>query len=90
MVTTTSQFARSAGPILLGLSCDRSIPTSSIVSTTTGWTRLAGWVPPESTVTPAGAMARANPAAIWLLPAFSTQTKAMATMGPWDHARACT
>ena len=81
MVTTTSQSATSAGPIARGRSRDRSIPTSSIVSTTTGWRRRAGRVPPERMVTPWGARARANAAAIWLRPAFSTQTKAMVTIG---------
>jgi len=33
-------------------------------------------------------MARAKPAAIWLRPAFSTQTKAIRTMRPgWDPGR---
>src|SRR5262249_46951630 len=57
-----------------GTAVERSIPASRIASTTTGCTRIAGADPADRDSTRSPPIARANAAAIWLRPAFCTQT----------------
>src|SRR5882672_10287259 len=71
---TTSAPASIAASTFLGFRPARSIPTSRITSTTTGWTAAAGLEPPETAVS-VGASLSKKASAIWLRPAFCLQRK---------------
>src|SRR5207247_8877209 len=71
-VTITSISGRGTSDSPLARWWDVSIPSSASAATASGW-RVPGSDPALWNWNPAGAMARANPSAIWLRAEFATQ-----------------
>src|ERR1700716_3052577 len=75
MVITTSASRTAVSERSAGRRRERSIPFSSIATTTFGLISLAGSVPAESTCMRSPDRCSVKPAAIWLRPALWAQTK---------------